>query len=213
MSTPTPPLGPFDGARIAIRQYGAIHRDLTHLGYSDYRARQLLQDTTPDQLAPGDFMALPPTAAHPQIAALVAVSEIALRYARHGIYLRDTTLRLPVHLRATHIGWSQEGRVSQIRPITRRWRIGSYQAIPATGVVNAATIMAEADVSDWGGPTMLYELGEPRSVNVELGYKPNPKGGLRGIAGTRHYLVDDLLNVADPASDLHQVPLVGINTV
>jgi hypothetical protein len=55
---------------------------------------------------------------------------------RYDVYIHDAELRYQIRLRATHIGWSDSGRIEMIRPVTQRWRIGSGAAVPALpGVV------------------------------------------------------------------------------
>lgn len=55
--------------------------------------------------------------------ALVPVNnDLGRRYLRHDVYIRDAELHGQIRLRATHLGWSDNGRIEMVRPIIQRWR-------------------------------------------------------------------------------------------
>lgn len=206
-TTPAPMVGPAAAARHAIREYSATRQDLMHVGYSGYRTRRLRRDTAPRSLGRVESVAVP-LGGVPSVAALVPVSELALRIAKFGAYLRSEELALPVHLRASHIGWAQKGRVCVVRPILARYRIGSFEAIPSIGAANASQLAGAPHIDEWSGPAALFFLGDEEPLSVDLGYKPNRGGGVQGIAGTRHYLLEDLRE-----ADRVDARLVDLKTV
>ena len=146
----------------------------------------------------------------PGTVAFVPVNDaLGRRYLAHGVYLRDARLRGQIRLRATHLGWSDGGRIEVVRPITRRWRIGSAAAITATTVVNAAAIRSEPDLEDaWPGPATLVELGPAIAIGLPLGFGPNPTGGASALPGVRHVLLADLLTAARTGGTLAGVPTI-----
>ena len=93
-----------------------------------------------------------PPLGQPAVVALVPVNDVARRYLRHDVYICDRALRGQLWLRATHVGWSDGGRIAVIRPVTRRWLIGSAAAHPSTGLHKAAGVLAESGVDrNWTG--------------------------------------------------------------
>lgn len=199
--------GPNASGIYAIREYAATRQDLMHMGYSDHRTRLLLRDNEPRELHPTEALRIPAIPG-PDVVALVPVGSLALEVARLGAYIRAEELLLPVHLRATHIGWAQSGKVSAALPILNRFRIGSYRAIPNTGVGMASNLMASPVIESWSGPSKLFELGQAVPLSVDLGYRPNRGGGVQGIAGTRHYFLHDLI-----AATSSGVRLVDLSTI
>jgi hypothetical protein len=80
-----------------------------------------------------------------------------------------------------------------VRPITRRWRLGSAGALGSTGIAGQAQIAAEPDFAEqWPGPATLVELGAPITVGLPLGFAPNPTGGAPAIPGVRHVLLAEV---------------------
>ena len=143
----------------------------------------------------------------PPVVALVPVNSTARRYLVLAVYLRDTGLRGQLRLRATHIGWSDNGRIEVVRPITGRWLIGSAGALPNVGLSTGAAVMAQPDVHrNWPGPATLVELGAPQLVGLNLGFAPNPSGGAPAIPGVRHVLLSALQDAARTGSVLRSVP-------
>ena len=142
------------------------------IGLTDYTARKWMRTVSPRPMAPTQIVQV----SHLGLAdtvALVPMGEVGRRYLRHGVYIRDMQLRGQMRLRATHLGWSDHGEVTFVRPVTRRWRIGSAAAIPATGVANLSAITSELDLLDnWAGPATLIELGDPIPVGLPLGSLP-----------------------------------------
>lgn len=177
--------------RHLIEDCGAGRRDLMDLGIADFTARKWIGSFTPHALAPEQSV-LVPSVGLPDTVALVPVGEVARRYLFHGAYLRDAGLRGQMRLRATHLGWSDGGRIEKVRPINRRWRLGSAGALGSTGIAGQAQIAAEPDFAEqWPGPATLVELGAPITVGLPLGFAPNPTGGAPAIPGVRHVLLAD----------------------
>jgi hypothetical protein len=194
--------------RHLIEDHAATRADLKDAGLTDYRARQWLDNVTPRPLTKTQVVAVPPLGL-PATVALVPMNSLGRRYLRHDVYLRDASLHGQLRLRATHLGWSEDGRVVAVRPIERRWRIGSAQAIPITGVPNQAAIVAESDVhTAWPGLAALVQLGKPVPVGLPLGFGPNPKGGASAIPGVSHVLLTDLLTAASRGGTLKGTPTV-----
>lgn len=182
-----------DKRRTLAQEYGASRPDLMDFGLSDYSARKVLRMHTPRMLAPTEVVPIPP-AGLDDVVVLVPLGEVGRRYLRHDVYLRDAELHQQIRLSATHFGFSDNGVIAVIRPITARWRIGSAAAISVTGVKNAAAICAEADVSEqWPGLATVLELGDPEPVGLPLGFAPNPTGATAALAGLRHVAKADLL--------------------
>jgi len=195
--------------RQLIEDCGASWSDLLDVGLTDYTARKRLRQTSPRLLAPAQAVPVPPLGL-PDTVALVPMSDdLGRRYLRHDVYIRDAGLHGQIRLRATHLGWSDNGRIEVVRPITRRWRIGSAAAIGLTTVVNAASIAAEPDLTaTWPGPATLVELGPPVTIGMPLGFAPNPTGGASALPGVRHTLLSDLLAVATTGGALTEVPTI-----
>jgi hypothetical protein len=188
-----------------IRDYGALNKDLMDAGVTNYRARRLIKTIEPNDLSRKGAVEIP-LFGLPPVVALVPVSEVARRYLAHGVYLRDSRLRGQLRLRATHLGWSDEGTVQVVRPIKRRWRIGSYKAIKTLGLATEAAVRGEPDVDTWSGPATLVELGPPQPLDLRLGFAPKPKGGADAIPGVWHRLLADLLAAANSGGTLLDVP-------
>src|SRR6266704_5461454 len=127
--------------RKLIEDYGAGRLDLMDLGIADFTARKWIGLLLPRTLAPEQSV-LVPSVGLPATVALVPVGEVARRYLVHGAYLRDAGLRGQMRLRATHLGWSDGGKIEEVRPITRRWRLGSAAALGSTGIAGHARIAA-----------------------------------------------------------------------
>jgi hypothetical protein len=121
--------------------------------------------------------------------ALIPLSEeLARRYLdRCDVYIHDAGLRYQIRLRATHAGLPGlpgSGRIEVIRPITRRWRVGSGAAISALPV--ASTI----------------PLGLP------LGWRPGSNGAAPALRRILHYPLVDLLAAARSGRTLADVARV-----
>jgi hypothetical protein len=142
--------------------------------------------------------------------ALVPINDgIGRRYLRHGIYIRDAQLQCQIRLHATHLGWSDNGRIEVVRPITQRWRIGPAAAIPTIKIANASSIASEPDLKAiWPGPATLVELGAAVAIGLPLGFGPNPTGGESAIPGVLHVLLVDLLVAASTGGTLADVATI-----
>ena len=68
--------------------------------------------------------------------------------------------------------------------------------------------MSEPDLSEWPGPATLVELGPPITIDLPLGFAPNPTGGAPAIPGVRHVLLADLLAAAHAGGTLANVKKV-----
>jgi hypothetical protein len=188
-----------------IEDYGAGWRDLVDIGLSDYAARKHIRETGSRPLAADQAVAISPLGL-PDAVALVPLNELGRRYLNHDVYLRDAGLHGQIRLRATHLGYSYDGSVQAVRPINRRWRIGSAAAIQGTGVANSGDILAESDLFDsWPGPATLVELGPPIQVGLRLGFAPSANGAAPAIRSVRHVLLTDLL-----AAERNGVTLVDV---
>jgi hypothetical protein len=116
---------------------------------------------------------------------------------RYDVYIHDAELRYQIRLRATHIGWSDSGRIEMIRPVTQRWRIGSGAAVPALPIASATAIASEPDLlNTWKGPATLVELGVPIPVGLPLGWRPGSNGAAPALRRILHYPLADLLTAA-----------------
>ena len=188
--------------RHLIENFGANRRDLMDIWLADYTARKWLRTLSQHPLTSVQAVQVPPLGLADTVA-LVPMGEIGRRYLRHDVYIRDEHLLGQIRLRATHLGWSDSGRVEVVRPITQRWRIGSAAAIPATTVTNLSAITAEPDLNDnWPGLATLVQLGTPITIGLPLGFAPNPTGGAPAIPGVRHVLLTDLLAAAHTGGTL-----------
>lgn len=191
-----------------IENCGATRRDLMDVGLADYTARKWLRTLSPHTLAPAQAAPVAPVGLADTVA-LVPMGEIGRRYLHHEVYVRDAHLRGQIRLRATHLGWSDGGRIEIVRPITQRWRVGSAAAIPATTVTHLPAITAEPDLNgNWQGPATLVELGAPIPIGLPLGFAPNPTGGAAAIPGVRHILLTDLLTAARTGRTLADVATI-----
>jgi hypothetical protein len=172
-------------------KYGAGRRDLMDLGVTDYEARRRCATVEPTVLAPGQVVEIAPLGTGlADTVALVPMGQLGRRYLTHEVYLRDAGLHVQLRLRATHLGWSEGSQIAVVRPISRRWRLGSAAAIAATRAAHCAEILAEPAVHhDWPGLTTMVELGDPITVGLPLGYSPGATGGAPAIPGVRHYLL------------------------
>lgn len=192
-----------------VEDCGITRPDLVDLGLTDYEARKRIDAASLRRIERGKAVPVPP-AGLPDTVALVPVSDaLARRYLRHDVYIRDAALHGQIRLRATHLGWSDGGRIETVRPITRRWRIGSGAAIRQLPLPNSAVIAAEPDVlTAWPGQATLVELGEPVSIGLRLGFAPNPTGGAPSLPGVRHVLFASLLAAASRGRTLADVDRV-----
>jgi hypothetical protein len=182
--------------RQLINDFGAGRLDLIDVGVADYTARKWLSTEKPGPLTRVQSVPVPPLGL-PGTVALVPVGEVGRRYLRHDVYLRDAGLRGQVRLRATHLGWSDNGRIETVRPITQRWRIGSAAAIDPAVTARHPALASEPDLSsNWPGPATLLELGAPVAIGLPLGFAANPTGGAPAIPGVRHVLLTDLIAAA-----------------
>ena len=126
------------------------------------------------------------------------IDDPGLRYLRHNVYIRRTELEGQFRPDTTHLGYSVQGQGQLVVvPILRRWLIGSWKAIPLTGVAHLAPIMAEPDLhTQWPGFATLLELGGPVTASMPLGYAPPGNGGTPAIYGIIHRPMDDALAAA-----------------
>jgi hypothetical protein len=199
---------PARAIRHLIEDCDASPCDLIDVGLSDYMARKRLRTIAPRALAPNQAVQITPIGL-PDVVALVSTNELGRRYLNHGVYIRDAQLHGQIRLRATYIGYSSEGAVEAVRPITNRWRIGSAAAIPATGLTNLAAVMAEPDVnSSWRGSATLIELGAPIPIGLPLGFAASANGAAPALRNMRHVLLANLLAaVASGAALVDVAPL------
>jgi hypothetical protein len=195
--------------RHLIEDCGASWSDLLDVGLTDYSARKWLRMASPRPLVPMQAVPISPIGLADTVAFVPMNDVLGRRYLRHGVYIRDAQLHGQIRLRATHLGWSDNGRIEVVRPITRRWRIGSAAAIAASTVANAASIASEPDLNaTWPGPATLVELGLPIAIGLPLGFGPNPTGGASALLGMRHVLLADLRSVARTGGTLVDAPTV-----
>lgn len=188
-----------------IEDCGAGRLDLIDVGLTAYTAGKQRHAILTRVLAQTESMQIAPIGL-PDAVALVSMNELGRRYLDHGVYIRDAELKVQVRLRATHLGYSKDGKVEAVRPISRRWRIGSAAAIPTTGVANLVALMAEPDVdSSWPGPATLLELGDPISAGLPLGFAPSANGAAPALRGVRHVLLNDLFAAARRGATLVDV--------
>lgn len=191
-----------------IEDCAASWSDLVDVGLTDYTARKRVHSASPRPLAPAEALRIQPVGL-PATVALVPVNDLGRRYFTHDVYIRDAQLRDQIRLRATHLGWSDNGRIEVVRPIARRWRIGSAAAIPALPIANASAIASEPDLqSTWRGPATLVELGAPVTVGLPLGFRPNSTGATAALPRVRYVLLSDLLTAARTGGTL-----LGLTTV
>jgi hypothetical protein len=191
-----------------IEDCAASWSDLMDIGLTDYTARKRVHSASPRPLAPSEVTRIQPVGL-PDTVALVPVNDLGRRYLRHDVYIRDAQLRDQLRLRTTHIGWSDNGRIEVVRPITQRWRIGSAAAIPSLPITNVSAITSEPDLqSVWRGPATLVELGAPIAVGLPLGFRPNSSGATAAIPRVRYVLLSDLLMAARTGGTL-----LGLATV
>jgi hypothetical protein len=198
---------PEKAIRHYIEDFGASRIDLMDIGLTGYTASKWLSTTSPGPLARTQAVQVAPIGMADTVA-LVPMGELGRRYLRHDVYIRDAQLRGQIRLRATHLGWSDEGRIKVARPFIQRWRIGSSAAIPSTTVADLLAIMSEPDLSEWPGPATLVELGPPITIDLPLGFAPNPTGGAPAIPGVRHVLLADLLAATHAGGTLANVKKV-----
>ncbi len=191
--------------RHLIEECGATQTDLKDIGLTDYKARKWNHTTSPRPLTRAEAVQVSPVGL-PDTAALVPMNdELGRRYLHHDVYIHLGKLSRQIRLRATHLGWSDNGRIEVIRPITQRWRIGSGAAIATLPVANAAAITSEPDVkSTWDSESTLLELGPPAAVGLPLGFRPTR--GAAAIPGVLHYLTADLINAAKAGRTLVGTP-------
>lgn len=195
--------------RHLVEDCGASWSDLLDVGLTDYTARKRLRLTSPRPLASMQAVSISPIGLADTVAFVPMNDALGRRYLHHDVYIRDAQLHGQVRLRATHLGWSDNGRIEVVRPITQRWRIGSAAAIAATTVANVASITSEPDLrATWPGPATLLELGPPIAIGLPLGFGPNPTGGASALPGVRHALMADLLTAARTGGTLVDVPTV-----
>lgn len=192
-------LSPSETGQLACTEYAATMTDLQHLGFGEFVARRLRSEHVTPTLRSNQVVQVPvPISRNSiEIASLVAVSGLALAIASGaGAYLRDDTLKLPVPLRATHLGWSNPslGTVTKIPSIRARYRVASGQAAQALLPATLPDDIKQQIIDNWPGPATLFLLGEyATGVDIELGYAPHRHGGgVQGIAGTRSYRLADL---------------------
>jgi hypothetical protein len=192
-----------------VEDCGITRPDLVDLGLTDYDARKRLDAASPRRMERAEAVLVPP-AGLPDTVALVPVSDsLARRYLVHDVYIRDAALHGQIRLRATHLGWSDGGRIETVRPITRRWRVGSGAAIRQLPLPNSAAIAAEPDLlTAWPGPATLVELGKAISIGLPLGFAPNPTGGAPSLPGVRHVALASLLAAASRGGTLADVDKV-----
>ncbi|MFE3206101.1 hypothetical protein [Embleya sp. NPDC059237] len=193
--------------RRLIEECGASRLDLKEVGLTDYTARKHLQITSPRALAPTEAVQIAPLGPR-DVVALVAMSQdVGRRFLSHGVYIRDALLHGQIRLSAKYLGYSKDGTLEAVRPITGMWRLGSAQAIPMTGIVNLAAVMAEPDLNDnWPGPATLVELGPPVPLGLPLGFALSANGAKPALRKVRHVLLDDLLSAVQKGSTFVDVP-------
>lgn len=193
--------------RHLIEECGATQTDLRDIGLTDYKARKWDHSTSPRPLARTEAVQISPIGL-PDTAALVPMNdELGRRYLRHDAYIHLGKLSRQIRLRATHLGWSDNGRVEVIRPITQRWRIGSGTAIATIPIANAAAITSEPDLTiTWDSESTVLELGPPVTIGLPLGFQPTP--GAPAIPGVLHYLTADLINAAKIGGTLVGTPTI-----
>jgi hypothetical protein len=179
-----------------IEDCAASWSDLVDIGLTGYMAHKRVHSASPRPLAPAQATRIQPLGL-PDTVALIPLNDLGRRYLRHAVYIHDAALRYQIRLRATHIGWSENGRIEVVRPITRRWRIGSGAAVPALPIASAPAIASEPDLqSTWPGPATLVELGTPAAVGLPLGWRPGSNGAAPALRRILHYLLADLLAAA-----------------
>lgn len=102
---------------------------------------QAAHSPSPRPLTPAQATRIQPVGL-PDTVAFISVNDLGRRYLRHDVYIGDAQLRDQIRLRATHLGWSDNGRIEVVRPITQRWRIGSAAASSASRAVLSASAPA-----------------------------------------------------------------------
>lgn len=187
-----------------VKDYAASWSDLVDVGLTKYAARKEVDSASPRELDLDEATLIPPLGL-PDMVALIPLSEdLGRRYLeRYDIYIHDAGLRYQIRLRATHIGWSDSGRIEVIRPITRRWRVGSGAAVPALPLASATAIASEPDLQrEWKSPATLVELGSPTTVGLPLGWRPGSNGAAPALRRILHYPLADLLAAAHSGGTL-----------
>lgn len=184
-----------------VEDYAASWSDLVDVGLTKYAARKEVDSASPRELGLAEATLIPPLGL-PDMVALIPLSEdLGRRYLdRYDVYIHDAGLRYQIRLRATHAGLPGlpgSGRIEVIRPITRRWRVGSGAAIPALPVASAAAIASEPDLlTAWRGPATLVELGHPIPLGLPLGWHPGSNGAAPALRRILHYPLAGLLAAA-----------------
>ena len=160
--------------RRLVEDYAASWSDLVDVGLTRYTAHKEVDSASPRELDLAEATRIPPLGLPDMVALIPLSDDLGRRYLqRHDVYIHDAGLRYQIRLRATHIGWSDSGRIEMIRPITQRWRIGSGAAVPALPIANATAIASEPDLlTAWKGPATLVELGPPAAVGLPLRVAP-----------------------------------------
>lgn len=118
-----------------------------------------------------------PLAGQTGIVAVMPVNApVGRHYLRHHVYIHDWD-RPQIRLDAEYLGYAlQDQQQLVVVPISQWWYIGSYKAIPSTGVAHLAAIMAEPGLSShWKEHATLMELGGPVAVTLQLGYAGSAK--------------------------------------
>lgn len=127
----------------------------------------------------------------------VPLDDLGRRYLRHNVYIRSTKLGGQFRPDTTHLGYSVSGHLVAV-PILRWWLIGSYQAIPSTGVARLAAIMAEPDLHDnWPRFAALLELGGPVAASMRLGYAPPKNATQPRLPGIVNRPMAEVVEAAD----------------
>jgi hypothetical protein len=179
-----------------VEDYAATQSDLIDVGLTRYAARKEVDSASPRELDLAEFTQIPPLGLPDMVALIPLSDDLGRRYLEHhGVYIHDAGLRYQIRLRATHIGWSDNGRIEVIRPVARRWRIGSGAAVAA--IPSAAAAASEPGLlTTWPGPATLVELGPPVAVGLPLGWNPGANGAAPALRRILHYPLADLLATA-----------------
>lgn len=181
-----------------VEDYAATQSDLIDVGLTRYAARKEVDSASPRELDLAEATQIPPLGLPDMVALIPLSDDLGRRYLeRHGVYIHDAALRYQIRLRATHIGWSDNGRIEVIRPVARRWRIGSGAAVPPLRIPSAAAVAWEPGLlTTWPGPATLVELGPPVTVGLPLGWNPGANGAAPALRRILHYPLADLLATA-----------------
>lgn len=101
-------------ATMLVKEYNAKLPDLKDFGFSDYKGRKVLSESSVRTLGVGDVVEVPRLQAIDDLVTFQAVGETAPRFLGHGVYLRDESLRGQMRLSSAYFGYSENGEIKEV---------------------------------------------------------------------------------------------------